>query len=38
MPKNKVFGQAVGGGKPVLGLSPLSARKQNEEIPSMAVL
>lgn len=26
------------GGKPVLGLSPLSAHKQNKEIPSIAVL
>ena len=26
------------GGKPVLGLSPLSAYEQNKEIPSMAVL
>ncbi len=26
------------GGKPVLGLPPLSAHKQNKEIPSMAVL
>ena len=26
------------GGKPVFGLSPLSAYEQNKEIPSMAVL